>query len=208
MKRVLICLGLAIVSTTASAACPTGAQLVALAQSAFAELADAQPEQLACQPLRAHAPTWLITFANAECGSAAAIVEGGAVTWHQGPDAPGWPCRADSWQAADLDGDGTDELLWIRDAEGHEGSSHRSLTVRSIVDGAPEAGDSLALASRGTIISAGRFSYDCSAQLRILPAAHGQHWLQLVGRGSVRADCPKRGRHVYAWKHGALVERS
>lgn len=227
MKLALVCVATAMMPTTAGAdtghkgasACPTGAQLVEFARRAFPNVDDQknakiQPKDLVCRVLRARVPTWLITFADAECGDvgagAAAIVQNGAVTWSEpGFYGPGTPCRGGTWQAADLDGDSNDELLWFQEYEGHERSGHRSLTVMVVADGKPTESDQLALASRGSYDGA-HYTRDCSASYRLVPAPHGAQWIELVGHGYVvdHADrCPKDGRHVYAWKGGKLIER-
>ncbi len=99
--------------------------------------------------------TWLITFAHTGCGDVGAgtavIVQNGAVTWsEQGVYCPGIPCHGGTWQAADLDDDGNDELLWFQEYMGHESSGERSLTVMAVANGEPTESDRLALASRGS----------------------------------------------------------
>lgn len=228
MRLALVCVAMAVMPTTAGAdtghngasACPTGAQLVEFARRAFPNVDDLKnakikPKDLACRVLRARVPTWLITFANAGCGGvgagAAAIVQNGAVTWSEpGFYSPGTPCNDGTWQAADLDGDSNDELLWFQEYEGHERSGHRSLTVMAVANGKPTESDQLALASLGTYDGNGRFSWNCSASYRLVPAPHGAQWIELVGHGhALDPDdrCPKNGRHVYAWKGGKLIER-
>jgi hypothetical protein len=227
MKIALPCLAIAMMSTTAGAdpgregpgACPSGAQLVEFARRAFSN-ADGlknmkiQPNQLVCRVLRARVPTWLITFADTGCGDArvdaAMIVQNGALTWIEpGFYELGMRCRGGIWQPADLDGDGSDELLWVQDYDGHEGYRRRWLTVMAVSNGEPTESGQLALASRGANEGHDHYSYDCSASYRLVPALHGAQQIELVGHGYVRAPndrCPKDGRHVYIWKGGKLIE--
>lgn len=228
MKLALVGVAMAVIPATAAAdagrtragACPTGAHLVELARRAFPDAenqknAPIAPNDLVCHVLRARVATWLITFAHTGCGDvgagAAAIVQNGAVTWsEQGFYGPGTPCHGGTWQAADLDGDGNDELLWFQESMGHESSGHRSLTVMAVANGEPTERDQLGLASRGSAEGNGHYSWDCSASYRLVPAPHGAQWIELVGHRYARDPddrCPKDGRHVYAWKAGKLIER-
>lgn len=218
MRFALACVAMAMIPAAARAepqgkspGCPGGGKLVELVRGAFPDM-PIKPSDLVCRVLRARAPTWLITFAASGCGDpgagAAAIVQSGAVTWSDpGFGAPGTPCRGGTWQAADLDGDGSDELLLFEDYQGHEGFARRSLGVMAIESGKPVPGDGLALASRGSRLDGGRYTWECSAGYRLVPAQHGARRIQLVGHGHVPdADCPKDGRHVYAWQRGKLIE--
>lgn len=227
MKLALAVVVMAVISAAAaaepnrkvSAACLTGASLVELAHRAFAdapELVAATPDakQFVCRVLRARRSTWLLTLADAGCGGlgdgAAAIIQDGAVTWSElGSSVSGTPCRGGTWQAVDLDGDGSDELLFLEDHEGHEGSARRSLTVMAIANGAPADRDQLALEWRGSSEGSGVFSYRCFARFRLVLAAHGARQIELIGHGRVADDdrCPRDGRHVYAWNGSQLVER-
>jgi hypothetical protein len=228
MKLALVCVAMAMMPATAGAdtgrkgasACPPGAQLVEFARRAFSNVDDLKNAKIAanglvCRVLRARAPTWLITFANAGCGGigagAAVIVQNGAVTWSEpGFYGRGTPCRGGTWQAADLDGDSNDELLWFQEDEGHERSGARSLTVMAVANGKPTESDQLALASRGSYDGDGHYTWDCSASYRLVPAPHGAQWIELVGHGHVvdlDDRCPKNGRHLYSWNGGKLIER-
>jgi hypothetical protein len=225
MNRALAWLAMALLATPAVAAprrdgpgtCPTGTKLVELARRAFSAVPDLKgakikPQDLVCRGMRARVPTWLLTFADPGCGGlgagAAAIIQNGVVTWSEpGFYAPGTPCRGGTWQPADLDGDGNDELLWFQDYEGHEGSGSRSLTVMALVNGKPAESGELALESRGSSEGNGHNSYECSASYRLVPAPHGAQRIELVGHGHAPDDrCPKDGRHVYAWTGGKLIE--
>jgi len=225
MKSALAWIAMAMLATPVVAAprlnapgtCPTGTKLVELASRAFSNVPDLkdakiQTQHLVCRALRAGAPTWLLTFADPGCGGlgagAAAIVENGVVTWRQpGFFAPGTPCRGATWEPADLDGDGNDELLLFEDDERHDGSGHRSLAVMAIANGKPSDGGGLALSSRGSAEGDGRYTWDCSAIYRLVPGPRRSQQIELVGRGHVADQgCPEDGRHVYAWRAGKLIE--
>ena len=104
---------LMLTGVAAAAPCPSGNALLDAAQVAFPpEMRDA-PLDLAhvkCAPVRTHAGTrWLISFAVGDGLLLAVVTPAGSVAWTCcGLGAAG---SITDVQVADLDGDGTDELL-------------------------------------------------------------------------------------------------
>jgi hypothetical protein len=188
-----------------ASSCPTGARLLEVARTAVPWLT-ADSGGLACRVIRAPTPSWLITL-EATCGDAVVVIRDGAVVWSDGhePAAGGTPCLEYSWDAADLDGDGMDELLERRSYQGHEGSGDTSLTVFPIADAT--AGSSVLPLSASSGFDRG---WSCSSTVRLVDGPHGAKRIEVVGTISrpdmVGDHCPRPGRHTYAWRHGALEE--
>ena len=214
MRLLLLCVALAMTSTVTASpkhTCPTGAELADLARRAFPD-ARFTAGDLVCHAVRASVPTWLLTFADDQCGlagaGASAIVQDGVVTWHEPTDVPGTPCRGGTWQPVDLDGDGTDELLHIEEYQGHEGSGHRTLAVVSIANGEPAERSELVLASRGSSSGDHQYTWNCSASYRLVRGSRASLRIEVVGHGGGPQErCHKAGHHVYAWMRRTLVEQ-
>jgi hypothetical protein len=129
------------VATAARAACPTGQALAGVAGAAFpAEMrGDAKLDSVTCMAVRSHAGTrWLLELDTGATGLLIAVVSpSGTVAWTC--CGVGGGAIVDV-TAADLDGDGADELvITTRDA-----SNARAVGVQSI-DG--KHGDSVELAA-------------------------------------------------------------
>jgi hypothetical protein len=138
--RTLVIFTILAIATAARAACPTGHALATVGDAAFpAEMrGDAKLESVTCTAVRSHAGTrWLLELDTGTTGLLIAVVSpSGKVAWTC--CGVGGGAIVDV-TAADLDGDGTDELvITTRDA-----SNARAVGVQSI-DG--QHGDSIELA--------------------------------------------------------------
>lgn len=130
---------------------------------------------------------------------------GGEVRWAEGEDdlPVGAMMRTYNvdWKAADLDGDGTDEVLHVAGYD-HGGYMNSSLVIASIVGG------QLTIASEGLPLSADNSAADPDPSE--LESCDGS-W-ELVGRQvAVTYDgpsCERPGRHVFSWNGTALVEQA
>jgi hypothetical protein len=138
--RSIVVFAILALATAAHAACPTGRALATVADAAFpAEMrGGAKLDAVTCTAVRSHAGTrWLLELDTGATGLLLAVMSpSGSVTWTCCGVGGGAIVDA---TAADLDGDGADELvITTRDA-----TNARAVGVQSI-DG--KHGDSIELA--------------------------------------------------------------
>lgn len=136
----------------------------------------------------------------------ALVTPAGEVTWTEGaddlPESAMWRASTSDHVAADLDGDGDDEVLWIANYD-HHGYISDALVAAAIVDGGLVVGEAIPLSSDNSaaIVDDTETPETCSASWELVPAGAGRR--VAVDYGD---DCATPGRKVFTWTGKGLVE--
>jgi hypothetical protein len=209
------------VSVREVTACPTGAELDAVAGRAFARDGELG---VICTSLWAGEPLWLldgyvdVPYDDAgEHGgitlATAVVTPAGEVTWSLIDD--GYPPAVldkkagGEWTAIDLDGDGDDELLVIDGWMSH-GYESLSLRVYDVVGRALVASTELPMVddNSGAVETEQEWEI-CRAEHRLVDDGAGGTLIEVIAdpRPTKSGEgCPAPGTHRYRWDGKALVE--
>lgn len=197
-------------STAARVACPTGAELEQLARSTWNATGGTATAHCTAF-VRAGDPLWLVEGRIDRDGP-----DGRTVDFHSAvlgardhrvirievdPQHP-WTANGVEYEVADLDADGTDELIEVQTIR-DDVHVEQTLTINHV---APDDPDHPTLPLDGS-----RFipltNDTCASTHRVIPGPDGTQQLEVVGTGAGdTATCPQPGRHVYAWNGTDLVE--
>jgi hypothetical protein len=132
----------------------------------------------------------------------------GEVLWRDGHESVPYGAlvrrTADDWTAADLDGDGNDEVLYVASYD-HGGHLNSELMAGAIVEGRldlmaegiPLSRDNSAAAEDEDEIET------CDGAWELVPAGDRRH----VAITYTGPDCEQPGRHLFAWDGKELIRR-
>jgi hypothetical protein len=139
----------------------------------------------------------------------ALITPGGEVRWAEGEDdlpyGAAMRSYTDGWTAADLDGDGTDEVLYVAGYD-HGGYMESQLVAASIAGGKLAVGEAISLSSDNSAAvdpadpETGEL-HVCDGAWELVPAGAGRQ-VAVTYSGD---QCEKPGRHVFSWNGAGLV---
>jgi hypothetical protein len=221
--RIAIIAALVLAAHAASAAppCPKGRALIDVARVAFpaesrGDLAGneipIERGRVRCTVVRSPVRLWLVTFESLDRVQLAALVSKDEVVWLGGSLDLETPHISTSYTVADLDGDGTDELIEHGHKEGHMSTSSDWLQIealdavgRPVEASGTEIAGFLGLGLTGEADSGEH--YHCWSTDRLVPGPHGTKLLEIRSRtsGPAPADC-STGVRLYAWRPGAFDE--
>jgi hypothetical protein len=166
--------------------------------------------RLACAPVHGRTPFDLLTFDTGD-GLLVALLRDNTVVWRDGHVTDDSLRNAvESATAADLDGNGVDEILLVVTHYGHERSGGTWLSIVEPTDTADEEvsvlGD-VALAYRNGTMPLNDGGSDCNASWALVRGPRRTRDIVTVGgcQGTGPNNFPV-GRHTYALRDGAIVE--
>lgn len=214
MIRLAVALSLVPAVAFAGPRCPTGKALHAKAQAAWNEIdgselgpdhphRDVSKADLACVEVHGNEPALLIFDKNG------ALLIGKSVTWHRiDPDCT--PGSSHAYQAEDLDGDGTDEVIVTEDYWGHMGYGSQSLSIEHVVGGELTGGGKT---QRLGWTDGEHEHNNCWATVRVVAGPGTTNLVEVTGitgeeRGRVKPEaesCALPGPRRYRWAHDKLV---
>lgn len=196
--------------------CPDAARLAEIAASAFER---PHEEDVLCTALYAGEPLWLIEGHTdvtedgmAGVSEATAIVTtGGEVRWVVVDGAIPWGAweaeMGPGYQAADLDGDGDDEVLYFGGYSKH-GYTDTYVLASDVVDGKlVPAAESVALGSDNMGAAMEESEYEgCSEEHALVAGPNGGLQLEVTRTAIGAGGCDGLGHHVYVWDGHDLKE--
>ena len=195
--------------------CPTGDALTALARKVFAVPAGEHELEAQCATFFAGGkPLWIVDGAFqaelVELRTALVAAGGDQVLGIKTGASDEFPL-ADSYEVADLDGDGSDELL-VKNTEGGHGHAYDVLHIHTWRDGKLAEVGTLALRYENTgAVSLGDEKKQkwCQAERKLVAGPAGTRRIDLVGkRKGIRDEdgCPLPGHHVYSFDGRSITE--
>ena len=198
-------------------ACPEGPALEAAARKAWS--VDTAPVTPSCVALWSGEPLWLVD-GWVDRGTSvdmfiALVTPGGEVRSVESDlELPSGAIdrSGTTYAAADLDGDGRDEIL-LESAYSHGGYDQSSIMAVGVgADGklvhSTEPALSLSADNTAADPDPGT-AYSCDSTHRLVDRPGGGKLLEIVSSpatGTTNESCPTPGRHVYAWDGAKLVE--
>ena len=207
MIRLAVAISLVPAIAFAGPRCPTGKALRAKAQAAWNELGDDKRDvskaELDCIEVHGREPAILIFDKEG------AVLIGKSVSWHRN-DPECTPGSSHTYEAADLDGDGVDEIIVTEDHWGHMGYGSQSMWISHVVGGElVEVGGNLRLGYH----DGDKIHNSCWASVRVAAGPGTTNLVEVTGiaeeiRGREKPEpqnCALPGPRRYRWANDKLV---